>query len=156
MVLKLNLEGDEQADLKVHGGENKAVYAYPSEHYEFWKQRFSRMDFSWGQFAENLTTEGLLEETVHVGDQLFIGTTVFEVTRPRFPCYKLASRFGTLDMIDWFLNSERTGFYLKVLKEGMIEAGDFIKQITVKANSETITSMVRRERKVKNKISTAA
>ncbi len=141
---RLNLEGDRQADLSVHGGEDKAVYAYPSEHYEYWKEKFPRMDMPWGTFGENLTTEGLLEEAVHIGDRFIIGSAQFAVTQPRFPCYKLGIRFEINNMARLFLESERTGFYLKVLREGQIEAGNVIKLVKANPDSETITTIVRR------------
>ncbi len=142
-VGKLNLEGDRQADLSVHGGEEKAVYAYPSEHYKYWQGKFGGMDMPWGIFGENLTIEGLLEGAVHIGDQFKIGSAELAVTQPRFPCFKLGVRFGTSAFIKSFLESERTGFYLKVLREGQVEAGDVIKRIKVNPNSETIASVVR-------------
>jgi MOSC domain-containing protein YiiM len=146
-VGKLNLDGDQQADPRVHGGVNKAVYAYPSEHYGYWRKIFPQMEFPWGTFGENLTTKGLLEKSLHVGDQFEIGSAAFEVTQPRFPCFKLAIRFGTDDMIKLFLDSERTGFYLKVLKVGKVKAGDSIKRTRTDHNSETITSIVARTKK---------
>jgi len=141
---RLNLEGDRQADLSVHGGEDKAVYAYPSEHYEYWKEKFPRMDMPWGTFGENLTTEGLLEEAVRIGDRFIIGSAQFAVTQPRLPCYKLGIRFEINNMVRLFLESERIGFYLKVLIEGQIEAGNVIKLVKANPDSETITTIVRR------------
>ncbi len=146
-VRKLNLDGDRQADLSVHGGVDKAVYAYPSEHYEDWRKKFPDLKMDWGTFGENLTIAGLLEQDVHVGDQLEIGTAVFEVTQPRFPCFKLGIRFGDQSMIASFLESERTGFYLKVLKEGQVQAGEAIKRIHFNRIGETITSIVRMVKK---------
>jgi len=141
-VGKLNLEGDRQADLTVHGGIDKAVYAYPSEHYPFWVEKYPDMEIPWGSFGENLTTEGLLESEVHLGDRLGVGSTELEVTQPRFPCYKLGLRFGTQAILKTFLDSERSGYYLKVLREGKVKAGDSIEAIEVNDNSPTITSMV--------------
>jgi MOSC domain-containing protein YiiM len=143
IVRRLNLEGDEQADLTVHGGEEKAVYAYPSEHYEHWKKGFPAMTMAWGTFGENFTTSGLLEETAHVGDRFGIGSAEFEVTQPRFPCFKLGMRFGTNAIIKSFLDSEKSGFYLRVIKEGRVQAGDVIDRIRIRKDSETITSIVR-------------
>src|ERR1044072_7317644 len=120
---KLNLDGDRQADLKVHGGPEKAVYVYPSEHYDFWKSELPDMDLPWGMFGENFTTTGLLETEVHIGDRFRIGTAELMVTQPRMPCYKLGIRFGRDDIIKRFLASERTGFYSSVLKEGEVGAG---------------------------------
>jgi MOSC domain-containing protein YiiM len=143
LVRRLNLEGDRQADLTVHGGGDKAVYAYPSEHYEYWKERYPEMDLPWGAFGENFTTEGLLEGDVHVGDHFVIGSAEFAATQPRFPCFKLGIRFGTSTIIKSFLESERSGFYLRVLREGQVEAGDEIKVVKVNSHSETITSIFR-------------
>jgi len=124
MLRTLNLDGDRQADLTVHGGPEKAVYVYPSEHYGFWKQELPEMDLPWGVFGENFTTDGLLETEVHIGDKFRIGSAEVMVTQPRMPCYKLGIRFGRTDIIKRFLISERTGFYLSVLKEGDVGAGD--------------------------------
>jgi MOSC domain-containing protein YiiM len=125
-VAKLNLKGDQQSDLSVHGGIDKAVYAYPSEHYPFWRQQLPDMDLPWGVFGENLTTEGLLEETFHIGDRLRVGSAEFVVTQPRMPCFKLGIRFNRSDIVKRFLQSGRTGFYFAVLKEGEVAAGDSI------------------------------
>jgi len=125
-VAKLNLKGDQQSDLSVHGGIDKAVYAYPSEHYPFWRQQLPDMDLPWGVFGENLTTEGLLEETFHIGDRLRIGSAEFVVTQPRMPCFKLGIRFNRSDIVKRFLQSGRTGFYFAVLREGEVAAGDSI------------------------------
>jgi len=141
-VGRLNLEGDRQADLTVHGGVDKAVYAYPSEHYPFWVEKYPDMELPWGAFGENLTTKGLLEIEVHVGDRLGVGSAEFEVTQPRFPCYKLGLRFGTQAILKTFLDSERSGYYLKVLREGKVKAGDPIKTLETNESSPTITSMV--------------
>jgi MOSC domain-containing protein YiiM len=124
-VRTLNLDGDRQANLAVHGGVDKAVYAYPSEHYPFWQQEVSR-ELAWGAFGENLTVEGMLEENVSPGDRLEIGTALFEVTQPRLPCFKLEAKFQRDDMIKRFLDSRRVGFYLRVLREGILEAGESI------------------------------
>ena len=142
-VGRLNLEGDRQADLTVHGGIDKAVYAYPSEHYPFWAEKYPKMEIPWGSFGENLTTEGLLENEVHVGDRFVVGSAEFAVTQPRFPCYKLGLRFGTQAILKTFLDSEKSGYYLKVLREGKVKAGDSIKTLEVQESAPTITSMVR-------------
>ena len=123
---KLNLDGDRQADLSVHGGQNKAVYAYPSENYPFWKKELPEIDFPWGAFGENLTTSGLLEKTVCIGDRFTIGTAEVVVTQPRLPCFKLNLKFDREDMVKRFLASRRSGFYLRVLREGEVGAGDEI------------------------------
>jgi MOSC domain-containing protein YiiM len=120
----LNLDGDRQADLSVHGGANKAVYCYPAEHYDFWRQEFPEMELPWGMFGENFTTDGLSEEELNIGDQFSIGSALVMVTEPRMPCYKLGIRFGRIDIIKRFLVSGRTGFYLAVLQEGEVTAGD--------------------------------
>lgn len=137
------MEGDHQADLTVHGGEDKAVYAYPSEHYRYWAEKYPTTELPWGSFGENLTTEGLLEQDVHIGDRLALGTAEFAVTQPRFPCYKLGLRFGTQAILKTFLDSERSGYYLRVLREGQIEAGDNIEILESNMNSMTITGAVR-------------
>lgn len=123
-VRRLNLEGDQQADLSVHGGPEKAVYAYPTEHYAFWRGELPGVALPWGAFGENLSTEGMLEPAVRIGDLLRIGTTDLVVTQPRLPCFKLNVRFQRPDMVKRFLRSGRTGFYLSVLKEGHVGAGD--------------------------------
>jgi MOSC domain-containing protein YiiM len=125
-VGRLNLDGDKQSDLTVHGGAEKAVYVYPSEHYQFWRDELPGVELPWGSFGENLTTEGLDEESVHIGDRLLIGTASFVVTQPRMPCYKLALRFDRLDIVKRFLQSGRTGFYLSVSQEGELAAGDSV------------------------------
>ncbi len=125
-VKTLNLEGDAQADLSVHGGVTKAVYIYPSEHYSFWRRELSLDQLPWGMFGENLTTDGLMEDHVYIGDEFRIGTARVAVTEPRMPCYKLGIRFGRADMVKRFLRSERTGCYVRVLEEGLVEAGDRI------------------------------
>jgi MOSC domain-containing protein YiiM len=125
-VRLLNLEGDQQSDLTVHGGVDKAVYAYPSEHYAFWREELPGGALPWGAFGENLTTEGLLEGTVHIGDRLRIGSADFTVSQPRVPCYKLGVRFDRPDMVKRFLLSGRPGFYLRVSREGEVGAGDAV------------------------------
>jgi MOSC domain-containing protein YiiM len=125
-VTSLNLEGDQQSDLSVHGGAEKAVYAYPCEHYEYWTEELPGRDLPWGAFGENFTTEGLLEPNVRIGDRIRIGSADFVVTQPRMPCFKLGIRFGQADMVKRFLRSGRTGFYLAVLREGEVARGDLI------------------------------
>ena len=142
-VGELNLEGDAQADLTVHGGRSKAVYAYPSEHYEFWKSEFPEMELPHAQFGENLTTEGLLETEVFIGDKLRIGTAEFVVTEPRMPCYKLGIKFGRTDILRRFLKSRRSGFYLAVLKTGELGGGDEIEFISRDENEVSVTDIVR-------------
>lgn len=137
----LNLNGDQQADLSVHGGVDKAVYAYPSEHYSFWREELSGTDLPWGWFGENLTTEGLLEDNVFVGDRFRIGSAEFVVTQPRMPCFKLGIRFGDPSIIKRFLRSGRSGFYLAVLKEGELTAGDAIDLSTRAKDSLSIADI---------------
>jgi MOSC domain-containing protein YiiM len=124
MLRTLNLDGDGQADLTVHGGVDKAVYAYPSEHYDYWRGELPGVDLPWGMFGENFTTEGLLEEAVYIGDRFRIGEAEVMVTEPRMPCYKLGIKFGRADIIKRFLASRRTGFYFAVVREGMVGVGD--------------------------------
>ena len=120
----LNLDGDRQADLAVHGGPSKAVYAYPSEHYEYWRHELPEVKLPWGMFGENFTTAGLSESELNVGDKFRVGSAVVMVTEPRMPCYKLGIKFGRSDIVKRFLASERTGFYFAVLQEGEVGMGD--------------------------------
>jgi len=120
---------DARADLTVHGGVTKAVYAYPSEHYGYWRTQLPGVDLPWGMFGENFTTEGLLEEAIYIGDRFGIGETEVMVTEPRMPCYKLGIKFGRPDIIKRFLASRRTGFYFAVVREGMVATSDAIKLI---------------------------
>jgi MOSC domain-containing protein YiiM len=141
-VGKLNLEGDGQADLSVHGGPNKAVYAYPSEHYDYWRREFPGKEMPWGMFGENLTLEGLAETDAHIGDRFQMGTAVLMVTQPRLPCYKLGIRFGMDDMPDRFLSSGRTGFYFAVVEEGELGEGDAVRPIHQEANQVSIADIL--------------
>ncbi len=125
----LNLVGDQQADLVVHGGPDKAVYAYPWEHYEWWQERMTTHEFSFGEFGENLTTEGLLEDAICIGDEFRIGSAVLRVSQPRLPCYKLGIKFGRADVIKMFTQSTRCGIYFSVVKEGELESGDAIEYL---------------------------
>jgi len=129
MLRTLNLDGDRQADLSVHGGPSKAVYVYPSEHYDYWKQELPEMKLPWGMFGENFTTTGPFESELNIGDKFRVGSAVVMVTEPRMPCYKLGIRFSRSDMIKRFLASERTGFYFAVLQEGEVGVGDQIELI---------------------------
>ena len=128
-VMRDNVEGDQQSDLSVHGGPEKAVYAYPAEHYSFWRRELPDADLPWGAFGENFTTEGLLEDEVCIGDRYRVGTAELVVTQPRMPCYKLAIRFGQPDVVKRFLQSRRSGFYLAVEREGDVGAGDAIERL---------------------------
>ncbi len=126
---RLNIEGDGQADLKVHGGEHKAVYAYPFEHYAFWQRELGRNDFVAGQFGENLTVEGLIEDAVYIGDIYRVGEALLQVSQPRSPCFKLGLRMGDERFVSRFTAENHTGFYLRVLEEGRIAAGDAIERV---------------------------
>src|SRR5215204_5408568 len=139
----LNLEGDRQVDLSVHVGPEKAVYIYPSEHYAFWKRELPDMDLPSGMFGENFTTTGLLETEINIGDKFRIGSAEVMVTQPRMPCYKLGIRFGRTDILKRFLLSERTGFYVSVLKEGEVGAGDQFEVIEKNASGVTIVDVTR-------------
>lgn len=144
MKLKtLNLDGDRQADLTVHGGPDKAVYAYSVEHYEYWHGVFPELAMSNGMFGENLTVEGLIESETNVGDTFRIGTATVIATQPRMPCYKLGIKFGRMDVIKKFLASGRSGVYFRVSKEGEVATGDSIEQITKDPNRITISDIVR-------------
>jgi MOSC domain-containing protein YiiM len=142
MLRKLNLDGDKQADLTVHGGVDKAVYSYPAEHYEYWRKQFPNTDHTQGMFGENLTTEGLMEDAVNIGDHLRIGSAELVATQPRMPCYKLGIRFGRMDVIRRFLASGRPGIYFKVLKEGQVQTDDKIEIISRDKNNVTVKDIV--------------
>ena len=143
MMRKLNLDGDAQADLTVHGGTSKAVYAYPSEHYGYWRAELPGIDLPWGMFGENLTTEGLLEEAVYIGDKFRIGEAEVMVTEPRMPCYKLGIKFGRADIIKRFLASRRTGFYFAVVREGMVGAGAAVELIGREQHEISVADITR-------------
>jgi MOSC domain-containing protein YiiM len=130
MVRSLNLDGDGQADLTVHGGLDKAVYVYPFEHYDYWRSELPDMDLPLGIFGENFTTTGLIEAEVNIGDRFRIGNLILMVTQPRMPCYKLGIRFGRPDMVKRFLASRRTGFYFRVLQEGEVGVGDTLELVS--------------------------
>lgn len=140
---KLNLDGDAQADLTVHGGEYKAVYCYPLEHYEYWKKELPEHELPMGVFGENLTTEGLFENSVNLGDRFGVGTAEVVVTQPRMPCYKLGVRFGSDDMVKRFLASGRTGFYVAVTREGAVAAGDEINPLSRDENAVPVSEITR-------------
>ena len=140
-VRALNIDGDRQADLTVHGGARKAVYAYPHEHYAFWRGELPDADLEFGAFGENLTVTGLLETDLFPGDILEIGTAALVVTIPRMPCYKLGIRFDRLDMVKRFWRARRCGFYLSVMREGIIAAGDEIRLTRVAGDRPSIAAM---------------
>ncbi len=137
----LNLDGDRQADLTVHGGVYKAVYGYPSEHYEFWQSELPGMKLPWGMFGENFTTEGLAEDDLHVGDRFQIGSSIVMIRQPRVPCYKLAAKFQRDDMLQRFLLSGRSGFYFSVEQEGEVGEGDSFRPIEKEVDGITIAEM---------------
>lgn len=139
----LNLDGDQQADLAVHGGPSKAVYVYPAEHYDYWRGELPDMELPWGMFGENLTTEGLLEDSVNIGDRFRIGSTELMVTEPRLPCYKLGVKFARDDIIKRFLASGQTGFYFAVLQEGEVEAGDGMELLSRDKNNVPVADITR-------------
>ena len=139
----LNLDGDRQADLSVHGGPNKAVYGYPSEHYPHWRKDLPGVDLPWGMFGENFTTVGLAEEDLHVGDRFQIGAAIIVVRQPRTPCYKLVAKFQREDMIERFLRSGRSGFYFSVEKEGSVSEGDTFELLQRARDGITIAEMNR-------------
>jgi len=139
----MNLEGDKQADLSVHGGRDKAVYAYPSEHYSYWKKELPGVDLGWGAFGENFTTKGLTEDAVCLGDRFTIGTAEVVVTQPRIPCFKLNLKFDSDVMARRFLASRRSGFYLRVLREGEVGPGDKIVQAHQDENRVSISDAMR-------------
>lgn len=142
-VNTLNLEGDGQADLTVHGGLTKAVYVYPSEHYEFWRTELVGVALPWGVFGENLSTAGLTEDDVQIGDEFRIGTIRVRATEPRLPCYKLGVRFERADIVKRFLKSQRTGFYFSVLQEGRVQAGDAVVPVKTARQSVSVADVVR-------------
>jgi MOSC domain-containing protein YiiM len=141
-VSSLNLDGDQQSDLSVHGGADKAVYAYPSEHYRYWRNALPGVELPWGAFGENLSIEGLLEENVRIGDRFQIGSAEFMVTQPRMPCFKLGIRFDRMDIVKLFLKSKRSGFYFRVIREGEVGAGDAIRRTYTEDGALTIADIV--------------
>ncbi len=141
-VRRLNVEGDRQSDLAVHGGADKAVYVYPAEHYAFWRAELPGVDLPWGAFGENFTTEGLIEDAVHIGERFRIGSAEFAVTQPRMPCFKLGIRLGRPDMVKRFLRSGRAGFYLAVTREGEAAAGDALASIARNELSISVAEIV--------------
>jgi MOSC domain-containing protein YiiM len=142
-VRKLNLAGDQQSDLTVHGGVDKAVYVYPSEHYAFWRNELPNIELDWGAFGENFTTEGALDDkAVHIRNRFRIGSAEFSVTQPRMPCFKLGIRFGRADIIKRFLHSGRNGFYFSVAQEGEVAAGDSIELLARDENGVSVADIV--------------
>ena len=137
----MNLDGDAQADLTVHGGRDKAIYAYPHEHYADWQTRLGR-ELSFGAFGENLTTEGLIENQIHIGDEFRVGTARLVVTQPRMPCFKLGIRFGDPSILKTFLKVGRPGIYFAVLAEGLVGPGDSIERVKIHENRVSVTEML--------------
>jgi MOSC domain-containing protein YiiM len=142
MIREMNLDGDAQADLTVHGGAEKAVYGYAVEHYDFWRMELPEVSFSWGQFGENLTTEGLMEDALYIGDRLKVGSAILMVTQPRMPCYKLELRFDRLDMIKRFMASGRSGFYFSVVEPGEVSARSNVEFVSRDPNRITVADIV--------------
>ena len=140
-VSRTNVEGDEQADLSVHGGVDKAVYAYPIEHYEYWRKERSDLEFAPGAFGENLSVSGV-DEQVCIGDTFRIGEVVLSVTSPRMPCYKLGIKMNDASFIKDFMDAQKNGFYFKVLEEGMIKAGDTIEKLGEDGHGLTISEVI--------------
>ena len=140
---KLNLDGDRQADLSVHGGLHKAVYCYPLEHYDYWTKELPGRELPMAIFGENFTTQGLSGDSAHLGDQFSVGTAEVVVTQPRLPCYKLGVRFQADDMVKRFLASARTGFYFAVTREGEVGAGDEIELIARDPNAVPVSEITR-------------
>jgi len=141
-VSTLNLDGDQQSDLSVHGGVDKAVYLYPSEHYSYWRTQLPDIELPWGAFGENFTSEGVLESQIKIGDRIRIGSADFMVTQPRMPCFKLGIRFNRRDMVKRFFEIQRTGLYLSVIREGEVNNGDAIEFIEKQETGVTITDIM--------------
>lgn len=141
MVRSLNLEGDGQADLTVHGGLEKAVYVYPFEHYDYWRDELPDIELTPGIFGENFTVTGFKEAELNIGDRFQVGTAQLMVTQPRLPCYKLGIRFGRSDMVKRFLASRRTGFYFSVLQEGEVGTGDTLELVSRDENNITVADI---------------
>lgn len=137
----LNLNGDAQADLTVHGGVDKAVYAYPVEHYQYWRSELPEVDFTHGIFGENLTIAGVLEQEVNIGDRFRVGSVELIVTQPRMPCYKLGLRFNRPDMVKRFLDSQLTGFYFRVLQTGKVETGNTLERVSCDKHRVTVADI---------------
>jgi MOSC domain-containing protein YiiM len=154
MLRTLNLDGDRQADLNVHGGPTKAAYAYPVEHYDYWRAELPGTELPYGMFGENFTTAGLEESKVNIGDRFRIGVAEVTVTEPRMPCYKLGIKFGRTDIIRRFLASGRTGFYFSVQREGEVEAGDIIELIARDVNNVTVADITRLYAREKDDVET--
>jgi MOSC domain-containing protein YiiM len=140
---KLNLDGDRQADLSVHGGEYKAVYCYPLTHYDYWKNELPGRPLPPGVFGENFTVDSFQEDSVHIGDRFSVGSAELYVTQPRLPCYKLGVRFQSDDMVKRFFDSRRTGFYFGVVREGEVGVGDEITPVSADPIAVTVSDITR-------------
>lgn len=138
-----NLEGDRQADLSVHGGPTKAVYVYPTGHYDYWRSELGASELAWGNFGENFTVDGVDEETVCIGDEFLVGSARVVVTEPRMPCFKLGIRFQRADMVKRFLKSQRTGFYFGVVEEGLVQAGDHLERVAAHPDGLRVADVTR-------------
>jgi MOSC domain-containing protein YiiM len=143
MLRRSNLDGDGQADLRVHGGPDKAVYAYTFEHYDYWSRQLKRDDFDYGQFGENLTVTGMPEDEVHIGDVFRIGQATVQVSQPRVPCFKLGIRMQMPTIVKVFLHSLRIGFYLRVLEEGEVAADDDVERLEIGAGQTSVREICR-------------
>jgi MOSC domain-containing protein YiiM len=141
-VSLLNIEGDKQSDLRYHGGRDKAIYAYDNAHYEAWKKSIDRDEWSFGLFGENLSTEGLDDAKVQIGDIYKIGSVLIQATQPRIPCFKLNICFERADMTALFYDSKRFGIYFRVLEEGILQAGDAIELIEMGSYSISIAEII--------------
>jgi MOSC domain-containing protein YiiM len=142
MVRSLNLDGDGQADLEVHGNVDKAVYAYSAEHYADWRRELPDTELPWGAFGENLTIAGLSEAQVNIGDRFRVGNAELQVTQPRFPCFKLNLKFGRSDMAKRLIKGYRTGIYFSVVQEGEIGAGDSVERVSRDEHQVTVAEIV--------------
>jgi MOSC domain-containing protein YiiM len=142
-VRRHNIDGDRQADLTVHGGPYKAVYCYPGEHYRFWREELPEMTLTPGMFGENLTTQGLSEDNVYIGERFRFGSSVLEATQPRMPCFKLGIRFGRADMVKRFWQSGRSGVYFSVIEEGDVASGDPIERVHRVDDGISVADVVR-------------
>jgi MOSC domain-containing protein YiiM len=140
---RLNLDGDRQADLRVHGGPEKAVYLYPSEFYELWSRERPEHEFGPATFGENLTAEGLVDGEVSVGDRFRVGSAELVVTQPRLPCFKLGIRMGRDEFVTEFLERGLLGFYLAVAREGEVAAGDEIVELERDPRGLRVTEVAR-------------
>lgn len=154
MLRRLNLDGDRQADLSVHGGPTKAAYAYPAEHYNYWREELPGTDLPWGMFGENFTTEGLEESTINIGDRFRVGAAEVMVTEPRMPCYKLGIKFERTDIIRRFLASGRTGFYFSVQREGEVESGAEMELMARDEHNVTVADITRLYAREKDDVET--